>query len=116
MCPGRLVDDRALGPTMWGGEIRRTQHAVIGVTCADARSNTRSPSRETSGPTAGAAAAKEAGPQASTRRSTGRRNEVERTINRLKNFRAVATRFDKRAYVFHGTVTVAAIRLGLRPQ
>ncbi|WP_245685761.1 IS5 family transposase, partial [Streptomyces yerevanensis] len=43
-----------------------------------------------------------------------RRNEVERTINRLKNFRAVATRYDKRAYVFHGTVTVAAIRLWLR--
>ncbi|WP_107407689.1 IS5 family transposase [Streptomyces sp. BpilaLS-43] len=44
-----------------------------------------------------------------------RRNEVERTINRLKNSRAVATRYDKRAYVFHGTVTVAAIRLWLRP-
>lgn len=43
-----------------------------------------------------------------------RRNEVERTINRLKGFRAVATRYDKRAYVFHGTVTVAAIRLWLR--
>ncbi|MFI1369210.1 IS5 family transposase [Streptomyces griseochromogenes] len=42
-----------------------------------------------------------------------RRNEVERTINALKNFRAVATRFDKRAYIFHGTVTVAAIRLWL---
>ena len=45
-----------------------------------------------------------------------RRNEVERTINRLKNFRAVATRYDKRAYVFHGTVTVDAIRLWLRPE
>ncbi len=44
-----------------------------------------------------------------------RRNEVERTINRLKNSRAVATRYDKRAYVFHGTVTAAAIRLWLRP-
>ncbi|GGS35812.1 hypothetical protein Snoj_29280 [Streptomyces nojiriensis] len=43
-----------------------------------------------------------------------RRNEVERTINRLKIFRAVATRYDKRAYVFHGTVTVASIRLWLR--
>ncbi|MEU9484562.1 IS5 family transposase [Streptomyces decoyicus] len=43
-----------------------------------------------------------------------RRNEVERTINALKGFRAVATRFDKRAYVFYGTVTVAAIRLWLR--
>lgn len=40
-----------------------------------------------------------------------RRNEVERTINVLKNFRAVATRFDKRAYVFHGTVTLASPRL-----
>ncbi|MEW2167458.1 IS5 family transposase [Streptomyces sp. NPDC007084] len=43
-----------------------------------------------------------------------RRNEVERTINRLKNSRAVATRYDKRAYVFHGTITAAAIRLWLR--
>ncbi|GAA1180851.1 hypothetical protein GCM10009654_42560 [Streptomyces hebeiensis] len=43
-----------------------------------------------------------------------RRNEVERTINALKNSRAVATRFDKRGYIFHGTVTVASIRLRLR--
>ncbi|MBZ4323956.1 IS5 family transposase [Streptomyces huiliensis] len=43
-----------------------------------------------------------------------RRNEVERTISALKGLRAVATRFDKRAYVFHGTVTVAAVRLWLR--
>lgn len=43
-----------------------------------------------------------------------RRNEVERTILALKNSRAVATRFDKRAYVFDGTVTLASIRLWLR--
>ncbi|MEV3993585.1 IS5 family transposase [Streptomyces sp. NPDC049837] len=42
------------------------------------------------------------------------RDEVERTINALKSFRAVATRFDQRAYVFHGTVIVASIRLRLR--
>jgi transposase len=40
-----------------------------------------------------------------------RRDEVERTINALKGSRAIATRFDKRAYVFHGTVAVVAIRL-----
>ncbi|GAA2702416.1 hypothetical protein GCM10010412_100480 [Nonomuraea recticatena] len=43
-----------------------------------------------------------------------KRNVVERTINRLKNFRAVATRYDKRAYVFLGTVTVAALVIWLR--
>ncbi|MFC0058263.1 IS5 family transposase [Streptomyces actinomycinicus] len=43
-----------------------------------------------------------------------RRNEVEHTILALKGFRAVATRYEKRAYVFHGTVAVAAIRLWLR--
>nr|WP_226931058.1 MULTISPECIES: IS5 family transposase [Parafrankia] len=44
-----------------------------------------------------------------------RRNTVERCINLLKQNRAVATRYDKRAYVFHGTVTAAALRLWLRP-
>jgi hypothetical protein len=44
-----------------------------------------------------------------------RRNEIERTINQLRNSRAVATRYAKRAYIFHGTVTAAAIRLWLRP-
>ncbi len=43
-----------------------------------------------------------------------RRNEVERDINALESFRAIATRYDKRAYVFHGTAVLAAIRLWLR--
>ncbi|WP_373304308.1 IS5 family transposase [Streptomyces griseomycini] len=45
-----------------------------------------------------------------------RRNEAERTANAPKGFRDVATRFDKRAHVFHGTVAVAAVRLRLRPR
>ncbi|GLP68930.1 hypothetical protein TUSST3_55530 [Streptomyces sp. TUS-ST3] len=44
-----------------------------------------------------------------------RRNEVEGTINALKNSRAVATRFDRRGYLLYGTVTVASIRLWIRP-
>jgi transposase len=42
------------------------------------------------------------------------RNTVERAISKLKQFRAVATRYDKREYVFAGTVDVASIRIWLR--
>lgn len=43
-----------------------------------------------------------------------KRNTVERAINKLKQFRAVATRYDKRAYIYLGTVTVAAIAIWIR--
>lgn len=42
------------------------------------------------------------------------RNTVERAVNKLKQFRAVATRYDKRGYVYLGTVTAAALLIWLR--
>lgn len=42
------------------------------------------------------------------------RNVVERTINKLRETRAVATRYDKREYVYLGTIDVASIRIWLR--
>jgi len=42
------------------------------------------------------------------------RNTVERTVNKLRATRAVATRYDKRDYIYRGTLTVAAIRIWLR--
>lgn len=42
------------------------------------------------------------------------RNCVERAINKLKQYRAVATRYDKRRVIYQGTVELAAIRLWLR--
>lgn len=42
------------------------------------------------------------------------RNTVERCVGKLKQHRAVATRYDKRDYIFHGTVATAAIVIWLR--
>jgi transposase len=42
------------------------------------------------------------------------RNVVERCNNKLKGFRAVATRYDKRDYMYQATVDVASIRIWLK--
>ncbi len=42
------------------------------------------------------------------------RNTVERCFNKLKQYRAVATRYDKREHIYQGTIDVAAIRIWLR--
>lgn len=43
------------------------------------------------------------------------RNQVERFFNKLKHFRAVATRYDKRDDTFLASVQLASIRIWLRP-
>jgi transposase len=42
------------------------------------------------------------------------RNQVERGFNRFKQFRAVATRYDKLKDRYHATVTIASIMIWLR--
>jgi transposase len=42
------------------------------------------------------------------------RNTVERCYSKLKQFRAVATRYDKRKQIYQGTIDVASIRIWLR--
>ena len=39
---------------------------------------------------------------------------MERAINKLKDFRAIAMRTDKREFVFRGTIDVASITIWLR--
>jgi transposase len=43
-----------------------------------------------------------------------KRNVVERLVNRLKQFRRIATRYEKRAVNYLGMLTIAAIVLWLR--
>lgn len=45
-----------------------------------------------------------------------KRNTIERAINRPKQHRTVAIRYDKRRYVYLGTATAAALILWLRNQ
>jgi transposase len=42
------------------------------------------------------------------------RNTVERAFSHLRQHRAAATRYDKRDYIWPGTVDVASIRIWLR--
>jgi transposase len=42
------------------------------------------------------------------------RNTVERCFNKLKQHRAVATRYDKRERIYQGTIDAASIRIWLR--
>jgi transposase len=52
-------------------------------------------------------------PRAFDRDRYKQRNIVERCLSRLKQCRAVATRYDKRDYMYRATVDVAAIRIWL---
>jgi transposase len=53
-------------------------------------------------------------PPASDRERYRQRNQVERLMNRGKQFRAVATRFDKLADRYQATITIANIFIWLR--
>lgn len=53
-------------------------------------------------------------PPAFDRERYKERNTVERCVNKLRQHRAVATRYDKRELFYQGTVNVASIRIWLR--
>lgn len=53
-------------------------------------------------------------PPAFDRELYKQRNVVERAINKLKQFRAVATRYDKREFMYQATVDVATMKIWLR--
>jgi hypothetical protein len=84
--------------------------AVVGC-CASGRSRTRSPS---GAPNERNAQLSQAAPWASTRPVYARRNVVERCINRLKQWRGLATRHEKRAVNYQAMVILASIVIWLK--
>ncbi len=54
-------------------------------------------------------------PPAFDRAAYRRRNVIARCVNRLKQWRAVATRYEKRALNYRAMVVIAALMIGLTP-
>jgi len=100
--PGRVLADKAYSSTAIRSHLRRRR---IKATIPEPADQIRN--RLGRGSTGGRRPAFD--PDAYKQRNT-----VERAFCRLRQHRAVATRYDKRDYVYRGTVDVAAIRIWLR--
>jgi transposase len=100
--PGRILADKAYSSAAIRAHLRRRGiKATIPEPADQARNRLRR-------------AAKGGRPPAFDSELYKQRNTVERAFCHLRQHRAVATRYDKRDYVWRGTVDVATIRIWLR--
>ena len=100
--PGRVLADKAYSSKAIRTHLRRRKIKAVIPEPADQIKN-----RAQRGSRGGR-------PPAFDKQAYTLRNTVERAINKLRQNRAVATRYDKRDFVWRGTVDVAAIRIWLR--
>src|SRR3954470_5540482 len=100
--PDYALADKAYSSTAIRGHLaRRGIKAVIPIKDDQAAARARKGSRG-------------GRPPAFDRTRYRQRNTVERSANKLRPTRAVATRYDTRDYIYRGTLTVSAIRIWLR--
>ena len=100
--PDRLLADKAYSSRKIRGELRRRR-----ITATIPEKADQQKARAAKGSAGGR-------PPAFDAASYKQRNTVERAINKLKDFRAVAMRTDKREFVYQGTIDVASIKIWLR--
>ena len=99
--PGRVLGDKANSSTAIRAHLRRRGiKATIPEPAGQVKNLLKRGSRGGRPPASGAAAYQQ-------------RNTVERAFCQLRQYRAVATRYDKRDYVWRGTAGVASIRIWL---
>jgi transposase len=100
--PDRVVADRAYSHRSTRAELRRR-----GIPCTIPERVDQKDWRARQGSAGGR-------PPAFDREAYRQRNIVERCFNRLKQNRALATRYAKRATLYRALVVIAAIRIWLR--
>ncbi len=100
--PGRLLGDKAYSIRSIRSHLRR-RRIITTIPEKSDQQKTRAAKGSAGG----------RGPALDTEAYKGR-NTVERAFNKLKAFRAIALRTDKREFVFQGTLDVASIKIWLR--
>ena len=100
--PGRAMADKAYSSAANRAYLRRRGIAAVIPVKEDQKKNRRARGRSGSRP------------PAFDPGHYKERNTVERCFAKLKQFRAVATRYDKRDFMYQATVDVASIRIWLR--
>ena len=100
--PGRLLADKAYSNRAVRSHLRRR-----GITATIPEKSDQQKARAAKGSAGGR-------PPAFDCEAYRQRNTTERAFNRLKAFRGVALRTDKREFVYNGTIDVASIKIWLR--